>query len=1160
MQGGGEACGRGPGVFLVLKETAMMHHSLLCRTGPVFLIAVLLMGGTAGAGDTWDGGSSSSDNWSSGANWSPDGAPANNGTAAITFSGAVRPTPIIDVSWAIYSLTFDATATAFTISGNTLTVLAGGITNAGGNTQTINCTMTLGALQHWDAVAGDLVFGAAINTNGYLLTLGGSHDTTLSAGISGNGALTKADVGTLTLSAGASNTYTGLTTVNGGTLVLNRTVLDSTIKGGLIIGDGVGGPAADVVRLGAASQIANTVAVTVNSSGLLDLNGLYERVGSLTLAGGAVTSGAGNFEVATTLSSTASATTATISGRLNLVSASAVTVADGAADVDLDIAAAISGSVFTKAGPGTLRLSGSAANGYTGTTTVNEGTLVLAKSGVTAMPANLVIGDGLGGARADVVRYEAHDQVPDGTTTTYTVTVGVSGLLDLNGFSDTINDLVLTGGAVTTGAGVLCVNGAVTANVSTDGSTIAGQLDMAGAKRTFTVADGAADVDLDVSASIANGSVEKAGAGTLRLAGASSFAGGLRHAAGVLLVAHDAALGTGTLTLAGGTLQADGGPRVLPNPVDVAAPSTISGAQDITFSAAMTGTSSITKSGTGALTLAADSTLGGVTLSEGTLAAPATLTIAVGGQYAQAGGMFTGTLRSQGTFTVTAGTFAGRLINEGAFSPATFTAGGGVQNFGVLSRAAGQTITANGDGFDNQGTLALTGGTVNGSGPVVNNASLIGYGTVGGTGGFTNNGLVSVLSGNLMIANSGPAANAGNIDLAPGMQLRLMGGMLANAGTINLAGGTLGGTAAVRNDGGGTIAGRGTIAAPFSNAGGTLRALGGTISLAQTLINTGIIQLESGGALAGAAVTNAGAIQGAGSIGNAIANTGQIEAIGGTLVLGGPVTNTGGGSIAAGTGARVLVTGPFPVNAAAINLAGGSFSTNGATLDNTGMISGRGVLTTGGLVNHGGIGFSGLLTDVYGDVTNPAGGRIVISGSGTATFWDDVDHDADATFQVSAGCSAVFFGSVSGSGSYAGTGTLYFEGDLRPGHSPAAIAFEGDVVFSDGGGLVAELGGATPGDAYDTVRFGGSATLDGTLDVVLINGFGPGAGDTFDILDFDLLRLAGGFDTVNLPALGSGLAWDTSALYTTGSLTVLPEPATLSLVALGLLAAARRRH
>jgi hypothetical protein len=36
---------------------------------------------------------------------------------------------------------------------------------------------------------------------------------------------------------------------------------------------------------------------------------------------------------------------------------------------------------------------------------------------------------------------------------------------------------------------------------------------------------------------------------------------------------------------------------------------------------------------------------------------------------------------------------------------------------------------------------------------------------------------------------------------------------------------------------------------------------------------------------------------------------------------------------------------------------------------------------------------------------------------------------------------------VSGTGDFSGGGTVYNEGDLRPGHSPAAISFGGKLVL-----------------------------------------------------------------------------------------------------------------
>ncbi|MCX5654104.1 MAG: PEP-CTERM sorting domain-containing protein, partial [Planctomycetota bacterium] len=257
-------------------------------------------------------------------------------------------------------------------------------------------------------------------------------------------------------------------------------------------------------------------------------------------------------------------------------------------------------------------------------------------------------------------------------------------------------------------------------------------------------------------------------------------------------------------------------------------------------------------------------------------------------------------------------------------------------------------------------------------------------------------------------------------------------------------------------------------------------------------------------------------------------------------------------------GAKVRVTSASSPNAGIISIEGGTVEfTQPLTNAVGGLISGRGTLSVGGtgLVNNGNVGFSGGFADVFGDVANNTGAKIVISGGSTTTFYDDVNA-AGGELRVSQGCSVVFFGSYNGGTT--GTGTVYIEGDLRPGHSPGAVTFEGDLVLGSGAHLVAELAGTTPAAQYDQVSVGGLAALDGTLDVVLLGGFSPAYGDTFNLFDFG--DFAGSFDAVNLPALGGGLAWDASGLYSTGSIQVMPEPATLALVGLGLAASLLRRR
>jgi hypothetical protein len=125
---------------------------------------------------------------------------------------------------------------------------------------------------------------------------------------------------------------------------------------------------------------------------------------------------------------------------------------------------------------------------------------------------------------------------------------------------------------------------------------------------------------------------------------------------------------------------------------------------------------------------------------------------------------------------------------------------------------------------------------------------------------------------------------------------------------------------------------------------------------------------------------------------------------------------------------------------------------------------------------------------------------------------------------------------VSGSGTFAGTGTVNFEGDLSPGNSPAAVQFAGDVAFGSDATLQLELGGTSPGSQHDQLVVAGDLGLDGSLDLSLIPGFAPVAGQSFNILDWFGTR-TGTFSSLTLPSL-AGLAWNISQLYTTGELSL----------------------
>jgi hypothetical protein len=146
-----------------------------------------------------------------------------------------------------------------------------------------------------------------------------------------------------------------------------------------------------------------------------------------------------------------------------------------------------------------------------------------------------------------------------------------------------------------------------------------------------------------------------------------------------------------------------------------------------------------------------------------------------------------------------------------------------------------------------------------------------------------------------------------------------------------------------------------------------------------------------------------------------------------------------------------------------------------------------------------------------------------------------------------------FVDDVTGPGSF--SGNILFSDGFSPGASPAAVALE-NAVFDGTATLTMELGGLAPGSEFDQLLLSGNLELGGTLDVKLIDGFSPALGDSFDLLDWG--ALIGAFAAVNLPALAGDVAWDSSRLYSDGTLAVIPEPATSALLAAGLAVLALR--
>ncbi len=200
--------------------------------------------------------------------------------------------------------------------------------------------------------------------------------------------------GTISSDGGITKTGNGVLELDGASSYLGQTIVE-----------------AGTLRLGAAGTLSSSSAVTVHA-GTLDLNGFSTTIQRLTLnlGGGAagttaaITTGAGTLTLGTNVvynGNVANDNGATISGNLSLGSTAKTFTVNhsNVAATDLTISAAITsgaGGALVKAGNGTLDLT--AANSYSGATTVSAGTLLV--SGSISGAATVQSGATLGGTGA----------------------------------------------------------------------------------------------------------------------------------------------------------------------------------------------------------------------------------------------------------------------------------------------------------------------------------------------------------------------------------------------------------------------------------------------------------------------------------------------------------------------------------------------------------------------------------------------------------------------------------------------------------------------------------------------------------------------------------------------------------------------------------------
>ncbi|EEE3279120.1 autotransporter outer membrane beta-barrel domain-containing protein [Salmonella enterica subsp. enterica serovar Ealing] len=1020
------------------------------------------------------------------------------------------------------------------ISGSGQVVKSGDemLTLSGANSYTGGTTISGGTLVATNVEAlgsGDVTDNATLELN-----TGGTFDNV----ISGSGQVVKSGDDALTLSG--NNSYTGGTLISGGTLVASN--VDALGSGDVT--DNA------TLEMNTGGDFDNAISgsgqVVKSGDETLTLSGANSYTGGTTISGGTLV--ANNVEALGTGDVTNNATLELNTGG------------------DFDNAISGSGQVV-KSGDKTLTLSG--ANSYSGATTISGGTLIATHvnalgTGAIDNRASLLL-DASGQFTVTDLTTESGGNTEIGAGSTLqatTLTQKSDSTLTINLNSNTVDPVIhaasqvsLAGTLDITGVGdVLDSDPASTDDLDTftliasdktiagdfekltvagmdadlaDFITVDGRIDDTGkqyelttaltwyadrddavtdAHGTFnlTNADGSfavntvlENVDATLDPDSATGwdgtSLIKQGTGTLILNAENTYTGGTTISGGTLVATNVDALGSGDVT-DDATLELNTGG---------------------TFDNAISGSGQVVKSGDKMLTLSgANSYSGGTLISDGTLVA------------SNVEALGTGDVTDNATLELNTG---------GTFDNA-------ISGSGQVVKSGDETLTLSGTNSYTDGTL-ISGGTL-----VASNVEAL------GTGDVTDNAVLELNTGgdfDNAISGSGQVVKSGDETLTLSGANSYTGGTLISSGTLvandvnalgtgdvtdnatlmlNTGGdftNNIGGTGRVEKSGDDTL----TLSGSNSYTGGTLISSG-------TLVATNVDALGTGDVTDDATLElNTG-----GDFDNAISGSGQVVKSGDdVLTLSGVNSYSGGTLISDGTlvasNVEALGTGDVTDNATLELNTGGTFdnaiSGSGQVEksgDGTLTLSGSNTYTGGTLISGGTLVASNVEALGTGDVTNDA----VLELNTGGTFDNAISGSGQV---VKSGDDAL---TLSGSNTYTG-GTIISGGTLVATNVDALG--NGDVTDNatlelntggdfdnaiSGSGQVVKSGDETLTLSGSNTYTGGTTINGGTLVASNVEALGSGDIDNYASLQ---LNASGQFVTANLTthdnattAIGAGSA------------------------------------